>query len=126
LFTELAEDEYTIGRGDNCKIKITLAEVNETILQSVSREHCRIVRTASEVYLEDHSSNGTYVNFEKIGKDNKRILKNHDQISLVVPEIRGMCVNECLLSLGAESFVFQFAIQELNPYSTEVVNMWSS
>jgi len=44
--------------------------------------------------LEDLSFNGTYVNSEKIGKGKKRILKNNDQISLVSPEFRGMCVNK--------------------------------
>jgi serine/threonine-protein kinase Chk2 len=41
------------------------------------------------VYLEDYSSNGTYVNSEKIGKGNKRILKNNDQIALASPQFKG-------------------------------------
>jgi serine/threonine-protein kinase Chk2 len=94
LFTELSEDEYTIGRAHDCKIKISYLEVNASVLQTISKKHCKIVKATPEVYLEDYSFNGTYVNSEKIGRGNKRILKNHDQISLVSPQFRGMCVNK--------------------------------
>jgi serine/threonine-protein kinase Chk2 len=93
LYAELSEDEYTIGRAHDCKIKISHLEVKEPILLTISKVHCKIVKAMPEVYLEDYSSNGTYVNSEKIGRGNKRILKNHDQISLVVPHFRGLCVN---------------------------------
>jgi serine/threonine-protein kinase Chk2 len=93
LFTELSENEYIIGRADYCNVQITDSVVKEPLLQTISKKHCRIVKTMSGVYLEDYSSSGTYVNSEKIGKGNKRILKNSDQISLVVPHFKGLCVN---------------------------------
>jgi serine/threonine-protein kinase Chk2 len=94
LFTELSENEYTIGRAQDCKIKISYLEVEEDVLQTISKIHCKIVKAAPEVYLEDHSFNGTYVNSEKIGRGNRRILRNYDQISLVKPQFRGTCFNE--------------------------------
>jgi len=94
LFTELSENEYTIGRAQECKIKITYLEVKETVLGTISKKHCKIVKAAPEVYLEDLSFNGTYVNNEKIGKGKKRILKNNDQISLVSPQFRGIYINK--------------------------------
>jgi serine/threonine-protein kinase Chk2 len=94
LFTELVENECTIGRAQECTIKISYLEVKEDVLQTISKKHCKIVKETSEVYLEDLSFNGTYVNNEKIGKGNRRILGNNDQISLVSPQFRGMCVNK--------------------------------
>jgi len=94
LFTELSDSEYTIGRAQECKIKISYLEVTEEVLQTISKKHCKIVKATPEVYLEDLSFNGTYVNSEKIGRGKKRILKNNDQISLVSPQFKGMCVNK--------------------------------
>ena len=94
MFTELSEDEYTIGRSHKCNIKISYSEVKEDVLQTISKRHCRIVKATSEVYLEDYSFNGTYVNSEKIGRGNRKILKHNDQISLVSPEFRGKCFNK--------------------------------
>lgn len=73
---------------------ISQLEVRKDVLQTISKQHCKIVRTVvssgtPEVYLEDYSSNGTYVNSEKIGKGNKRILKNNDHISLSSPQFKG-------------------------------------
>ena len=90
MFTELTENEYIIGRGEECNIKFTFSQVTEAI----SRKHCKFVKTALEVYLEDISFNGTYVNGEKIGRRKRIILKNNDQISLASPHFRGMCVNK--------------------------------
>jgi serine/threonine-protein kinase Chk2 len=89
----MTEKEYTIGRAQECNIKISCLEVKEAFLRTISRKHCKIVKTGSKVYLEDLSCNGTYVNGEIIGKDKKKILKNNDQISLVSPNFGGMCVN---------------------------------
>ncbi|KDQ97283.1 serine/threonine-protein kinase Chk2 [Zootermopsis nevadensis] len=90
---DLSDNEYTIGRAQDCSITISYLEVREDVLQTISKQHCRIVRTevssgTPEVYLEDYSSNGTYVNSEKIGKGNKRILKNNDHISLASPQFK--------------------------------------
>ena len=44
----------------------------------------KIVRdlTKNHVYIQDLSSNGTYVNGEKIGKNKKRVLDNNAEIAL--------------------------------------------
>lgn len=84
----LSDDEYTIGRAQDCKIKISYLEVKEDVLYTISKRHCKIVKATPEVYLEDYSFNGTYVNSEIIGRGNRRILKNNDQISLASPQFR--------------------------------------
>ncbi|PNF41023.1 hypothetical protein B7P43_G08824 [Cryptotermes secundus] len=85
---DLSDDEYTIGRAQDCNITISYLEVKEDVLQTISKRHCKIIKVTPEVYLEDYSSNGTYVNSEKIGKGNRRILKNNDQISLAWPHFK--------------------------------------
>jgi serine/threonine-protein kinase Chk2 len=87
--TDLSDNEYTIGRAQDCNITISYLEVKEDVLHTISKRHCKIVRVTPEVYLEDYSSNGTYVNSEKVGKGNRRILKNNDQISLAWPHFKG-------------------------------------
>jgi pSer/pThr/pTyr-binding forkhead associated (FHA) protein len=72
---------------------VTLLQVTEDVLQTISRNHCKIVKGTPGVYLEDYSSNGTFVNGENIGKGRKRILSNGDEISLVSPQFRGMWVS---------------------------------
>lgn len=85
---DLCDNEYTIGRAEECNITITYLEVKEDVLLAISKRHCKIIKATPEVYLEDYSSNGTYVNSEKIGKGRRRILKNNDQISLVLPKFK--------------------------------------
>ena len=66
MFTELTENEYVIGRGEECNVKFTPSQITEADLETISRNHCKILKTAMEVYLDDLSRNGTYVNSKKI------------------------------------------------------------
>lgn len=64
----LREDKIMMGRSqNNCKITI-----NEKRLSS---QHCLLEKEGDKVYITDLSTNGTYLNTEKIGKNN-RILVN--------------------------------------------------
>jgi len=94
LFTELTENEYAIGRGEECTVRFTPSEITEADLELISRTHCKISKTPTEVYLEDFSRNGTYVNRKKVRRHKRIILKNNDEISLGSPEFRGICVNK--------------------------------
>jgi serine/threonine-protein kinase Chk2 len=49
-----------------------------------SSTHFKIIRDTIKnyVYLQDLSSNGTYVNGEKIGKNKRRVLDNNAEIAL--------------------------------------------
>lgn len=50
----------TIGRGEDCKLRVPLA--------SVSRSHCELLIEDDELMVKDlKSSNGTFVNKERIG-----------------------------------------------------------
>jgi predicted component of type VI protein secretion system len=51
----------TIGRGDDCKLRVPLA--------SVSRHHCELLIDDDELMVRDlKSSNGTYVNKDRVTK----------------------------------------------------------
>jgi len=67
---EIGRHEIVIGRDDDCRIYLPLA--------NVSRRHARIFPRGEEVILEDiGSTNGTYVNGVKI---TRCFLRNNDQI----------------------------------------------
>ncbi|KNC78818.1 CAMK/RAD53 protein kinase [Sphaeroforma arctica JP610] len=83
---DLVNDVYTIGRNANCDIKLSKP--------TISNQHAniKVVREGSSVdmdavygvivFLSDTSTNGTYLNNERVGKGNKKLLKDGDIISL--------------------------------------------
>jgi serine/threonine-protein kinase Chk2 len=94
---DLVNDELTIGRRKECSI--TFSDVK------ISGIHCKIFRKVTklpssnrsinsyhsiqdspfttQIFLEDFSLNGTFINGKKLGKGNKTLLNNGDEISLV-------------------------------------------
>mmetsp|Transcript_31705 Transcript_31705/g.36043 ORF Transcript_31705/g.36043 Transcript_31705/m.36043 type:complete len:522 (-) Transcript_31705:200-1765(-) len=70
----------TIGR-----LPVNSLVINE---KRISGCHCRIIKQTNEreetvVVIEDLSSNGTFVNDEKVGKGSSKVLKNGDEIMLL-------------------------------------------
>ncbi len=62
----------TIGRGDDCVLRIPL--------MSISRRHCKLVKSDDELQIHDlGSSNGTYINSHRV---NETVLKAGDRITL--------------------------------------------
>src|SRR3954470_11457177 len=55
----VARDVTVVGRREDCDLRIPLGDV--------SRKHCRLIRDADSIRMEDlGSSNGTYVNGQRI------------------------------------------------------------
>ena len=53
--------EIVVGRGNDCDLRI--------VAEGISRRHARIYREADRIMIEDlGSSNGTFINEEKIQK----------------------------------------------------------
>lgn len=78
-------NEYSVGRGKTCSVVLASDELQTSkYFLAYSSTHFTIVRdpTKNEVYLVDLSSNGTYINGEKLGKNNKQILENNTEIAL--------------------------------------------
>ena len=88
---ELIEDNYTFGRDIDCTVCF---EENPGGIQvpnfgAISKKHFEVYRYFPEgqdsaylTYLTDLSSNGTFVNGVKIGKNKSHILKNQSVISM--------------------------------------------
>lgn len=79
-----------MGRAINCDVTITEKVVKK--IQFISTNHFRLYRNIDEGlnYLEDLSLNGTFVNNKKVGKKQRVVLQNNDQISLAFPSLKGM------------------------------------
>jgi E3 ubiquitin-protein ligase CHFR len=76
---ELIDGEYTMGRGDDAKIVIKdkrLSHIHCVVLKKV--EGGRI-----KAFLEDRSTNGTFINDFKIGKGNLHEIHNGDTVNLL-------------------------------------------
>lgn len=83
------KDNYKAGRQtNNVDLKFTEKCFNLNVMYHISKIHFTITREiigslGYVVYISDTSSNGTYVNGEKIGKDCRWVLSNNDKIAVV-------------------------------------------
>jgi len=81
---ELRGTEFTIGRRETCDVSYS-----DTMLSAV---HCKLVyfehhpKQDDSWWLEDCSSNGTYLNGTLVGKGTLRCLERGDSISLLLPK----------------------------------------
>ncbi|CAI8011665.1 Serine/threonine-protein kinase Chk2 [Geodia barretti] len=89
---DLVKDEYVFGRGEDCDYSFEQSggKANTHFL-AFSKIHFRLYREIDKlnpkkyvVFVEDRSSNGTFVGGEKIGKNKTRVLNSDDEISLAL------------------------------------------
>lgn len=72
----LTKDSYTIGRNSTNDIQISDARLSGT--------HCKIYKDSEDnCWLEDLSSNGTFIDNQNLGKGNSRKLASGDKIYLL-------------------------------------------
>lgn len=79
----ISQDSYTIGRASENNFQIKDAQIsgNHMILtRSINKS-----TNEYEYTVEDKSTNGTFLNGKKLGKNVKEIIKNGDEIVLVAP-----------------------------------------
>ncbi|KAI8782455.1 serine/threonine-protein kinase Chk2 [Biomphalaria glabrata] len=86
---DLTADSYSFGRGEDCDIPFSnSASRKHQCFQAYSKIHFKLHRqktnTGIHVFLEDTSSNGTFINGEKVGKNKKQVLNNNDEIALAM------------------------------------------
>ena len=82
---DLINNETSLGRGKTCSIVLDSDDLRTSkYFLAYSSTHFTIIRdeTKNYVYLLDQSSNGTYINGDKIGKNNKHVLENNAEIAL--------------------------------------------
>lgn len=99
FISDLTKDEYTLGRNADCDICFS-EEKSEIKLvkhyQIISKVHCIITREVINnkndvvIFIQDMSSNGTFVNRKLVGKANKIALDHEDVISFARPENAGI------------------------------------
>ena len=85
---DLTTDEVTLGRGKSCHP--LCKDWPEP--KKYSSTHCKLKLERDDAgdmmpYLCDTSTNGTFINGTRVGKGQKRELKNKDCIILVVPAL---------------------------------------
>ncbi|CAH8563794.1 unnamed protein product [Heterobilharzia americana] len=90
---DLIEDSYTFGRGDDCSFKF-IPDMFEGSSQftTISKLHFSIILDSMVdnrlVFINDFSSNGTFVNGSKLGRGKRRPLNNNDEISVSLKHLK--------------------------------------
>ncbi|WAR03859.1 CHK2-like protein [Mya arenaria] len=80
--SDLNKEEYSFGRGENCDVPFNNnGSKKHQCFQAYSKQ---TTTTGVHVFLEDFSSNGTFINGDKVGKGNKQVLANNDEIGLAL------------------------------------------
>ncbi|XP_059192342.1 serine/threonine-protein kinase Chk2 [Centropristis striata] len=80
---DCVEDQYLFGRGSRCNYVLDDPdEKGSTKFRIYSKKHFRIYREGSEVFVEDFSNNGTFVDGVLIGQQKKLPLINNAVLAL--------------------------------------------
>ncbi|KAF5398550.1 Mitogen-activated protein kinase [Paragonimus heterotremus] len=84
---ELNDPLYTFGRGEDCSLTFTPSMFDDpNQLSTLSKLHFKIFlesgKQGSIAFIQDLSSNGTFINGTKIGRLKTQPLNNNDEISL--------------------------------------------
>ena len=83
---EVSKDSFSIGRKAGNDLFIQYSKIS-AIHCTISREE-KSNKKGWEYFLEDTSSNGTFCNGKKIGKNKKISLKNGDEITLLRSDLK--------------------------------------
>jgi len=93
------KDNYKAGRQTNdVDFQFTKQCFSLKVINHISKIHFTIVREnigkqGYVIFISDTSSNGTFLNGEKIGKNNRWILSNNDKIAVVSKTNNGILFN---------------------------------
>ncbi|XP_020505389.1 serine/threonine-protein kinase Chk2 [Labrus bergylta] len=80
---DCVEDQYLFGRDSKCNYVLDDPdERGSKKFRIYSKKHFRIYREGSEVFVEDYSNNGTFIDGTLIGKDKKLPLVNNAVLAL--------------------------------------------
>jgi pSer/pThr/pTyr-binding forkhead associated (FHA) protein len=106
--TEQVLDASSITMGRDKACEVVLQE------QAVSRRHARISRDGELYFIEDlASSYGTQVNGKKLGKGEKRLLRNGDTIAIAQFDVTFERVVDLLPSSEKTSFIARQAVKDV-------------
>ncbi|KAG1682193.1 Serine/threonine-protein kinase Chk2 [Nymphon striatum] len=87
LMWNLCGQEIKFGRDDECNYSFCDGQEDPSVLLAYSKIHFILIReelsTGFHTFLKDTSSNGTFINGTKVGKNMQQVLNNNDEISLL-------------------------------------------
>ena len=110
--------EHTLGR----KLTCTNVIKNNKHLSSL---HCRLWRDESGIgWVEDTSSNGTFVDRKKLGKGNKASLCNLCEISLLENSGIKFVYKELHSEVTPSPLLFTFSSFSLNLFSSSLSSLF--
>ncbi|CAH0563333.1 unnamed protein product [Brassicogethes aeneus] len=85
---DLVSDAVSLGRAEYCDIVIVKNRFPDHIVFHISKEHFVISKQAGgPVFITDLSKNGTFINRQKVGRNNKYVLQNNDIISVGIKDM---------------------------------------
>ncbi|XP_041458030.1 E3 ubiquitin-protein ligase CHFR-like [Lytechinus variegatus] len=79
LIIPISNDVFSVGRAKACDLSMPDNKF-------ISGRHCNLSRKNNTIWLEDTSTNGTWLNGVKIGKGQKQRLFHRDEIAVVLQE----------------------------------------
>lgn len=80
---DLEGETFMLGRSDSCNLTIDDKIMSMSIITNISKTHFEIRKDDdSIIYITDLSKNGTFINGKRIGRGNKNILQDDDEISI--------------------------------------------
>lgn len=99
---ELVKDEYVFGRGEECDYCFeTNGGKNNPHFLAFSKTHFRLYRERDKsnpskyvVFVEDKSSNGTFIRGEKVGRNKTQVLNSDDEIALALKKNKAFIFND--------------------------------
>ena len=90
-----AEELFTVGRDINCNLTFEEWMIPSDLglnYEQTSRVHFVIYRKNDKTRIQSKSGNGTFVNGEKLCKNDDRILKNGARIGVLREEFIKNCL----------------------------------
>ncbi|TPP66687.1 Mitogen-activated protein kinase [Fasciola gigantica] len=110
---DLVEECYTFGRADNCSFVFTAIMFDDSAhFSTFSKQHFKESTNQGTIpFIQDLSSNGTFVNGAKIGRGKKCPLNNNDEISLSVKHFK------CFIFSDSNSVKDQYPIEVTEKYT---------
>ena len=78
---DLSKDSFKLGRGRDMDYVISESDMGSSDwLKNVSRLQCEIIKQGPKFFIRDLSLNGTWINGNKIGKDNMSPLEHDSEL----------------------------------------------
>lgn len=93
VVVDLTKESFSLGRLEECDVTIVKSKFPRNRALNISKQHFIITKEDSCLAsLTDMSKNGTFVNGKLVGKNNKCILQNDDEIAIGYKDLKGKYV----------------------------------